>query len=119
MQTLEKDLDSYDTTICTDGSAIQTAVAASLSPLATQVTLESTVSAPSRPTNDARLSKQKRMRYEWAMNSNRRMSSSIIVDCATFNLTKGCSSCRVSSVAVEVTCSKAIFHLCFAILLLE
>ena len=84
MQTLEKDLDSYDTTIYTDGSVMHTAVAASLSPLATQVTLESTVSAPSRPTNDARLSKQKRMRYELAMNSHRRMSSS--TRCASFQI---------------------------------
>ena len=44
MKTLEKYWDSYDTAIYTDCAATQTVVAVSLSTLAPQVTLESTVS---------------------------------------------------------------------------
>ena len=51
IQTLEKNLDSSDATIFTDGAAAQKVVAVSLSLLAPQVTLESTVSALSLKAN--------------------------------------------------------------------
>ena len=57
-------------------TATQTTVAASLSPLAPQVTLESTVSGLSRPANDAHPSKPKRKLYEQPSNWYRRMSPS-------------------------------------------
>ena len=83
MQTLEKDWDSYDPTINTDGAA-QMAVAAPLPPLAPQVSIESTVSALSRPAIGAHPYKSKSKLREQFSNWYRRMSPS--TGCTSFQI---------------------------------
>ena len=65
-------------------TATQTAVVASLSPLATQVTIESTVSALSSPANGDRPSKPKEKQCERHPKCYRRMSPS--TRCALFQI---------------------------------
>ena len=78
---LAKDWDSYDTTIYTDGTSTQTAVAASLSPL---VALESTDSTLSCPANGAHPAKPKGKLCEQPTIWYRRMSPS--TECSSFQI---------------------------------
>ena len=87
MQTLEKDWDSYDATIHTDGAAkyfFANGGSGIIVTTAPQVTLESTVSVISWPTNGARPSKPKRKLCEQPPNWHRRMSPSSM--CALFQI---------------------------------
>ena len=90
MQMVDKDWDSYDATIYTDGAATHSngngGSGIVVTPLAPHVTLQSTVSAPYRPANGAHPSKPKRKLSERPSYLYRRMSPS--TRCASFQIVR-------------------------------
>ena len=97
MQTLEKDCDSYDTTIYADGAATHGTIGIIVTTAPPQITLESVVSELYRPANCARSAKSKRKQCKHPSNWHRRMSIYIYIYINTPTHTKCASTQQVDN----------------------